>query len=235
MNKLALFDLDWTLLEGGNPAHIDAFSEAFKIVYRKKAHINEIIHEGKIDSQIIIEVLEKRGISKEKTTGKLHSALKVMTEYFNKHFKVKPDDVLQGVKELLNQLQKNEVYLGVLTGNIESVALKKLNATTLNNFFQIGAFGNEALKRVDLVEIARRKAEEKFGIPFGKKAIFLVGDTPLDIQCGKDAGVRTIGVASGPNYDISSLQKAGAGLVIPNLANEESREKVIKFILERKY
>lgn len=232
MNKLALFDLDWTLLRGGNPAHIDAFTEAFKIVYQEDAHINEILHEGKIDSQIIIEVLEKRGLTKEKCLGKLSLAFKVMTKYFNKHFKTKPDYVLPGVKELLNQLREDGVYLAALTGNIESVAWGKLKVATLDNFFLIGAFGNEALRRVDLVEIARKKAKKKFGIQFSKKSIFLVGDTPLDIDCGKEAGIRTVGVASGPDYDISSLQKAGADLVIPNFATKENREKVIKFILE---
>lgn len=232
MNRLVLFDLDGTLFRGGNTTHSNAFSEVFKTVYQENAHIDEIMHEGKIDSQIIIEVLEKRGFTKEKILGKLNSAFEVMTEYFDNRFGAKSNYVLPGAKKLLSSLQENDVYLGVLTGNLVGIARKKLKSTSLDNFFLIGAFGNEALRRVDLVEIALKKATKEFGIHFNKKAVFIIGDTPLDIECGRNAAIKTIGVASGTSCDLVSLRKAGADLTVPNFMTDKNRKEVINFILK---
>lgn len=49
------------------------------------------------------------------------------------------------------------------------------------------------------------------------RRVMKVGDTPVDIQAGTNAGVHTIGVLSGP-HDAESLKKANPNHIIPNIA-----------------
>ena len=61
---------------------------------------------------------------------------------------------------------------------------------------------------------------------FKNSGIYLVGDSPRDMSCGKKAGVNAIGVASG-DYKKSDLEEAGADLVLSSL---EEVERGINFI-----
>ena len=49
MNKLALFNIDGTLLKNSN-VHIEAFSIAFKKIYGINTIIDIIDHEGRMES-----------------------------------------------------------------------------------------------------------------------------------------------------------------------------------------
>ena len=47
--------------------------------------------------------------------------------------------------------------------------------------------------------------------------VMKIGDTPVDIQAGINAGVQTIGVLTGP-YNTSDLRKENPNHIIPNIA-----------------
>jgi len=56
--KLPLFDIDGTLLKGGNHLHHDAFQVGFRKVFGFEATIDKIEVSGMLDRQIILEVLK---------------------------------------------------------------------------------------------------------------------------------------------------------------------------------
>lgn len=102
----------------------------------------------------------------------------------------------------------------MLTGNLEVNAVLKLSAFGLDRLldFEAGGYGSDPHEeRSDLVEIARRRARERYGEPADT---VLVGDTPLDVRAARTAGARAVAVATGP-YAVDQLRDADA--VLENL------------------
>jgi phosphoglycolate phosphatase-like HAD superfamily hydrolase len=214
VNKLVLFDIDKTLIEGSKSQRI-AFSEAFKKVYGVDTTIDVINHEGTTDQQIIIEVLKKNGLKEEVIKSKIKQCMKVMVKCFEKNIRKEKIIVLEGVRELLEELNKHNFLMGLVTGNLEPIARGKLMKVNLNHYFKFGGFGNENINRTNLIKLAIKKAKENFAFESDNN-IFLFGDTPRDINAGKKVGVKTIGVATGI-HSIKQLKNAGADFVLKNL------------------
>lgn len=102
----------------------------------------------------------------------------------------------------------------VVTGNIRAAAEVKLAAFGLDRHLDltIGAFGEDADGRPDLVRTALKRAQ---ALP--TQAV-LLGDTPADVQGALDAGVRVIGVATG-RTSADELRTAGAATVVEDLSD----------------
>jgi phosphoglycolate phosphatase-like HAD superfamily hydrolase len=195
--RIPLFDIDGTLFKTGDPIHRDAFNFAFNTVYKQSARLNEINPEGMTDSQVIVEVLRIRGISPEETRKKIKTAMQVMVEYLDEHKNQLNPEVLPGVRNLLSKLKELHIPLGVLTGNVEGIGWTKIERAGLRDYFDFGAFGDRTEKRVELVEIARKNAQNVLGKTFKLQDFAIVGDTPKDIQCARDAGIKVAIVATG--------------------------------------
>lgn len=225
--KIPLFDIDWTLLEGGNKTHNDAFDYAFRTVYRMpEASKDEIKTDGMIDTQIVIEILKLHNVPEEKAKKEVDKAMRAMEEYYTEHEDEGKCIVLPGVKELLAELKKNKLIIGLLTGNIEGIAWKKVARAGIKDFFDFGAFGNLALRRVELIDIAAKRARKQLGLHLDKSDLFIVGDSPLDIACAKEGGIQVVAVASGV-FDEQQLTLAGADLVLKSL---EDQKKFFSFL-----
>jgi len=195
--KIPLFDIDGTLFKTANPVHKDAFTYAFKKVYGQPARQDETGPEGKTDSQILVEVMQIRGFPAEETRKKLKTAMQAMTEYFDEHKLDVNPEILPGVKELLLKLKENNIPAGVLTGNVEGIGWTKIERAGIRDLIGFGAFGDKTEIRAELVEIARKTAEIQYGKSFQTNDFVIVGDTPRDIKCARDTGIKVIAVATG--------------------------------------
>ncbi len=215
--KLVLFDIDKTLIKSSR-GHRGAFSEAFKTVYGVDSTIDVISYHGMTDQQIIVEVLKKNGLDEQKIKSKLKECMKIMIESFNKTIDTDNIIVLDGVSELLEELDKRNILMGLVTGNLEPIAKAKLKKVGLNRYFKVGGFGSDDMNRTNLVKLAIKRAEG-FDFNYDNGNIFLVGDTPLDIKAGKEAGVITIGVTTGI-YSKEDLKNANADFILENLKNK---------------
>lgn len=225
--KIPLFDVDWTLMEGGNKAHSLSYDYAFRTVYDiPNASKSEIKTDGMIDTQIIIEVLKLHDYPEEKVKAKMKEATAAMEEYYHHHLNEGKWILLPGVKEILQTLKNKGVPCGLLTGNVESIGWHKVERAGIKDFFSFGAFGDGAFKRVDLIAVAQKRLSEliKREIPINN--FIIIGDSPLDIACAKAGGIQVIAVAQG-SFSADELQAAGADLVLGSL-NET--DKFLKFI-----
>src|SRR5262249_37346719 len=86
----------------------------------------------------------------------------------------------------------------------------------LNTFFSFGGFGSDSEDRTELVRQAVEKASHKIGASISPDDVFVIGDTPLDINAGSGAGFRTVGVATGM-YSVEELLAARPTMVVPDL------------------
>lgn len=224
--KIPLFDVDWTLLRGKNPAHLDAFDFSIHTVYKlpDKASIRNHTHEGKIDSQILMELAQEFGVSEEESKAKVQDAMTAVVDYFMKHISEGHYDLMLGVKELLEELKSLGIPLGLLTGNIEEIGWKKMELAGIREYFTFGAFGSLAFKRPDLIPIAKQRLDKILNIQIPLENFVIIGDSPLDIACARAVNIQVIAVATG---DYKQHHLAEADLVVNSL---EEKDKIIDFL-----
>ncbi|NLH07959.1 MAG: HAD hydrolase-like protein, partial [Chloroflexi bacterium] len=92
--------------------------------------------------------------------------------------------------------------------------------------FGVGAFGDAAENRADLVPIAMAQAEALTGVRFEPKQVVIIGDSVRDVQTAQLAGARSIAVATG-EHSREMLEAAGADYVFNDLSNTK---KVLRAI-----
>lgn len=227
--KIPLFDIDWTLLRGdavNKKAHQDAFDFALHTVYNLPDNVSQrdYVSEGKIDSQILMEIAIIHGFSEEKARDKVNNALKTMAGYFMKHAGEGHYEPMPGVTSLLSDLKKRGLTLGLLTGNVAEIGWEKLRRASIAEYFAFGAFGSMAFKRVDLIKIAADEASKVLDRKVEISELVIIGDSPLDIACARDGGIPVIAVGAG-HY--KSHELAHADLTIESL---EEKDKVLNFL-----
>lgn len=227
-SKIPLFDIDWTLLRGteaNNQVHFDAYDYAFQTIYRLPKGVRKgFFVQGKIDPQILIEIAVLNGVSEEEAKKKVDDAMTTMVSYFREHLDEGNYQVMPGVKNLLDELKSQDIPIGLLTGNIEEIGWEKLSKAGIKDYFEFGAFGSMALKRVDLIPLAQKRAEEIYKIDIPLQCFVIVGDSPLDIACARDGGISVIAVGAG-HFKVHDLSEAD--LVVESL---EEKDKILRFL-----
>ena len=224
MDKLLLFDIDGTLTTG--MTHTETFDHGFKIVYGKDIVKPSGQHAGMTDPQIIKRLLLKEGISEDIVDRHMEQMQKEMVKRYKEIVPGHNVILIEGASEMLRTLKAKGVLLGLVTGNLEEIAHLKLGKVGIDKFFSVGGFGSDHWKRSELIAIAIQKAKKEFGF---KGEVFYIGDSPLDVEAGIEAGVKTIGFAYKQNkqkYTEEDLKRAGADLAISSYD-----ERLIEFIL----
>jgi phosphoglycolate phosphatase len=233
--RLALFDIDGTILTTHRKAWEDPFRDAIEEAFREDDHplhvdTSKYRAGGKTDTQIIYEILGENGIA-ETETEKLLPAIRLKyLSHLRAVLQGRTDYVVlkPGIWDLLEELHRHSgILLGLLTGNFEEGARIKLDVQGLNHYFAFGAYGENARQRDELPQRALEAAEKATGFQFSKKQIVIIGDTPNDIHCGQHLGVRTIAVATGP-FTHEQLQAEKPDFIFPNFLD---KEKVVQAIL----
>ncbi len=218
--KLFLFDIDGVLMKVGLKPPMDYWKIAVQKEFGIETSINDIYNIGKTDKAILIEMLAFKGV-KNSDVKKLQLTLEHLGQLGANYIEA------HGVAAVLNAdkfvaASKQITCVGLLTGNCTRRALAKINALGLSGYFSpvIGAFGEQAEKRSDLVEIAILDAEKKTGIAFAKSDVYIIGDSVRDIWCAQEAGVKVIAVATGPE-SFETLQKEKPDFLFEDFSNAE--------------
>lgn len=106
--------------------------------------------------------------------------------------------VLPGIMELLEALHgREDCVLGLLTGNIAKGAELKLSHYGVWDYFEFGAFADDHVDRNRLGPVAHARAVERHGVTFEAENVFVLGDTPRDIDCARAAGFVAVAIATG--------------------------------------
>ena len=202
---LLLFDVDGTLVSGATEAHRDALHEALVAVYGidKRALERPLVRPaGRTDPEIARIILLDAGVSAELIDERADDLRqRACMAYARLCPSDLSDTVLPGVPALLAWLGgREEVKLGLLTGNYEPVARLKLARAGLGRWFPsgLGAFGSDSEDRAALPAIARRRAGTT-GRPYPREQTIVIGDTPRDIACARADQVGCIAIATGPH------------------------------------
>ncbi|PTU25157.1 hypothetical protein P175DRAFT_0498267 [Aspergillus ochraceoroseus IBT 24754] len=209
-----LFDIDGTLCRS-DAMSIDAYYSCISDVVGKPiTHENTSVNlHGRTDLGLLQDILDYHGVrSKDLVTKQF---LQLHPQYLQKSWEKGLASVpCAGVKETLEWLmakKPNPDYptprVGLLTGNSRPNALLKLRAAGIDpSIFDLGisSFGDTHIDRISLIHDSMAKLRARDGSDLHASKVIIVGDTPLDIECAKQAGCAVVAVASG-NYNMDDL------------------------------
>lgn len=217
--KLLLFDVDHTLISTGG-AGIRALNRAFQKILSMDGACEGVALHGKTDVAIIREIFIAKTGADECMNGAVNSIVESYLSFLHEEVALSPAyRVLPGIAEFLDEMaERSDVLLGLATGNVERGARIKLKRGDLNRYFAFGGFGCDAEDRTALVRRAAERAQDTLRAAIAPEDVYVIGDTPRDIDAGRRAGFRTVGVATG-TYTVEELQEAGASIVVSDFAN----------------
>lgn len=193
--KLFLFDIDGTLLSTARAGE-HALRLGFKERFGVEDDLSSISFAGSTDSAIARQMFAAHGIPD--TPENIADLLDGYVHHLARELPRRQGRVLPGIVALLEALHSREdCVLGLLTGNIEKGAQLKLSHYGVWDFFEFGAYADDHTDRNKLGPVAHARAVEKHGISFDAKDVFVIGDTPKDIDCARAAGFVAVAIATG--------------------------------------
>ena len=191
-----LFDVDGTLISTGG-AGTRSWCWAFEVLHGVSADIGEHSEAGMTDP-VVGRTTFREVIGREPTDREL---ARLMAGYLERlpvevsaseHYRVLP-----GVDRLLPRLQADGMLLGIVTGALEAAAHIKLARAGLDRFFTFGGYGSDSEDRSELTRIAIDRAGAILRRAVAPRDVYVVGDTPRDIEAARSIGAVAAGVASG--------------------------------------
>jgi phosphoglycolate phosphatase len=220
---IVLLDIDGTLLLTGGAGQT-AFAQTLAAEFGIGEIISSVMFAGRSDRAIAMDLFRLHGVEETADNwqrfcagylSRLEAALKAHQGY-----------LLPGASELATALAKrDDVALGLLTGNVREGAKRKLVHYNLWHCFAFGGFGDDHLDRCDIAATALAAARQHINgrsnsvSTNGKRLegqIIVIGDTSNDITCGRSINARCVAVSTG-HTNADELRRSQPDLLVETL------------------
>lgn len=219
-----LWDLDGTILTTAKAGRI-ALRAAIREIAGEDLDYSELRVAGLTDAEVASVALRSVGISP--TTQLIARVAEEYEQRLPDALLLREGSVLPGVREALDGLAVGGRVVSLLaTGNSRPGAEAKLRRYGVaDRFPHGGAFCEGDLRRVDIVHRALAIAR---GLLNGEgiSKVALLGDTPFDVACARESGIRAIGVATG-SHSQRELRDAGAWVVVERVPEAQALENLV--------
>jgi len=215
MVKLVLFDIDGTLVRTGG-AGVRAFAKVFSTEFQLENGFECLKFAGRTDLSLVREFFRFHGIT-------------ATAEHFERFFEryvfwldhIMADshkELCPGVESFMMQLASlpHPPVLGLLTGNIRLGAEIKLQHFGIWDRFVVGGFGDDAEDRDRIAAVAKHRGSQFLGTSLADEEVLVIGDTPLDIRCGRAISAKVLAVATG-GATFDTLIEHQADWTVPDL------------------
>jgi phosphoglycolate phosphatase len=225
------WDIDGTLLTTGR-AGIFAWEDACREITGHALDFQTLKTDGLTDHQVALRIFEQAAHSP--TEQSLRNMVAIYESRLPERLNMRKGRVLESVREILEYLRAHrpDVHSMLLTGNTAAGARAKLTYYGLQEFFEGGAFSEDQGPRAGIATRALSAIRDLFPETAIEPAqLFVVGDTPHDIECARAISARTIAVASGV-YRAPELQSHGAWRVLDTLPSPQEFEALIDLPVE---
>lgn len=195
--ELILFDIDGTLL-WPKGAGRESTRRAMLEVFGTDAGLDGHHFGGKTDWYTLHELLSERGYTEDRIGQMMPVYEQAIARHLLEIISGFPVQACPGALELVADLQRRGLLLGVLTGNVSTTAPVKLRAAGFDpTWFPIGAYGSEAADRNLLPFLALERARRHLCRPVTPEQVVIVGDTPADVACARALGAVAVAVLTG--------------------------------------
>ncbi len=217
--KLLLWDIDGTLIcngAAGERALIRVFKEIFKI----ETTLDPFDYRGRTDRRISLMMLEHFQLPHDEKA--LHDFVEHYLRTLKEELPKGAGGTHPGINEILESVKnRSDLAQGLLTGNMIRGAELKLGHYDVWDYFEFGAFADDSINRNDLGPYAIQRASEKYAFTFPPQNVFVIGDTPHDIECGRVIGAKTIAVATGA-FTVEDLKSHQPTFLFQDLSDSKA-------------
>ncbi len=205
--ELIIFDLDGTLVDTSDDIAwvANRTLETFGYARMDKPLIKERIGWG------VVMLLKQ--IMPDESSKRIEEAKGVFLDFYSSHLVVK-SALYPGVTETLEHFLGKEKKLAVLTNKPVNLSVQMIDVLFGSETFLM-VIGGDSLstKKPDPAPLVH--IMEALGAT--PEETVMVGDSPVDVEAAKGAGVSTIGAAYGFR-GVDELKEAGVDIVIENFA-----------------
>lgn len=210
-----LFDIDGTLLTVDskyNRSHLRRIIDELEINY---PDMEADSFSGRTDHDIFTSFLVNHDFDEN-----LYQEFKIRyLDYLKNILLTNKDRVqrLDAIDEALEFFFGGDFICGLLTGNYPQAAQIKLKAADIHHDFSFGAFGEFETDRNKLPQLAINEVQKIHDFNPQPARFLILGDTPRDIMCAKNAGMKCVAVTTG-KYGYEELSEHDPDLIIDSLA-----------------
>ena len=219
--RLFLFDIDGTLVRTAGAGRA-SMERSFEQIYGVSRGFEGVEMMGRTDPSILSEALKNHGLEYEEKGVEAFRELYYSILEHEIEVARPGKQICPGIVELLDAIScKSGIAMGLLTGNWKRSAHLKLHHFKLDTYFPFGAYGDDSALREDLVPVViERFLRASCGTRLSPKEVYVIGDTPLDVQCARPYGVLTVAVATG-FHSVEQLTESKPDFLFANLENTE--------------
>jgi phosphoglycolate phosphatase-like HAD superfamily hydrolase len=213
---VCLFDIDGTLLNTGGAGQA-AMEAALASEFRAVGPVEGISTAGRTDRAIVGDLFDYYSVAFDDPA--CDRFLRAYLEHLPKQLVERKGTVLPGVQVLIESLAaRDDVALGLLTGNFRDGARVKLTYFGLERHFPFGGFGDRHLDRDDVAREALGEVRSRLDGQFSIDRLWVIGDTPADVRCARAIGANAVAVATGV-FSHGDLQAAGPDHLWPDFTD----------------
>jgi phosphoglycolate phosphatase-like HAD superfamily hydrolase len=222
MTRLVLFDIDGTLVRTGG-AGMKAFAKVFATEFNAHNGTEHLRFAGRTDVSLVREFF---------TLNHIPPIRENLARFFDRyvfwldHILAQSEtEACPGIWPFLRALQSlpEPPLLGLLTGNIQLGAEIKLRHFNLWQEFVTGAFADDHEDRDQIAHVALQRGARVLGAQITGHQVVVVGDTALDIRCGRAIGAKVLAVATG-GHELDHLKSHAPDWAVPDLTAVSARE-----------
>ena len=172
-------------------------------VFGVDAKIDGVPVHGNTDIGILRAVLRRHGLSDPAIDAGVPRMIEYLCAEVQRNSDQMRPELCPSICELLSYLEVEDKLLGAASGNLEPVGWLKLEKAGIKERFKFGSFSFPLELRVDILRRGIEMARQHRG---NAALVYIVGDTPADIEAAKAVSAPVIALATGI-YSFEELMK----------------------------
>jgi phosphoglycolate phosphatase-like HAD superfamily hydrolase len=223
---ILLYDIDGTILNVHSDFIIEIIEEQLHHFGISKDNAKSRSFAGRTDRGIFMELIGDMPNGDSLFHEVMTNYAQAMTKKLSPNQMVVHDGAVESVHEAVSL----NIPVGLCTGNIRTVAMKKVQEAGLQGIFSFGGFGEVSENRNDLPGEADREYKSQFNKEPLPGQYVIIGDTPNDIRCAKYFGAKSVAVTTG-GFSEDELATHKPDLIVDSLHEPEKWLRRLNFSL----
>lgn len=221
---ILLYDIDGTLLNVHSDFILAIIEEQLTRFDIDKPAANTRSFAGRTDRGIFMELIGDVPNASTLVKTLMTNYTEAVTQNLTRDYIQLHEGAVESVEEAVSL----NIPVGLCTGNVRPVAIKKVQTAGLPDAFKFGGFGETAEDRNDLPGEADRDYRSLFNDKPTPGRYVIIGDTPNDIRCAKHFGAKSVAVTTG-GFSEDELSAHHPDLIVSSLRNPDQWLKELGF------